>query len=443
MTREEAGTEVKIKVSEEPAWKRVIDVEVPAEQMASAYEDAIKEYKKKAKVPGFRVGKVPRSIIEQRFGAEMEREVLQKSISQSLRQAYQAHNLRPITEPQLSNVEAKKGEGLKYRAVVEVRPVIDATGYKGLVLKKNIRSVTVEHVDQTIERIREQRALHVATEEPAQRDDLVVCDLQETTEDQPESKRRLMKDVTLVLNPERVFKEFADGLMGVKSGQSRNISLAYPDTYENKELAGRNVDYLAKVKEVKVRKLPEMDEEFLKSLSGDVKNLDDLKSRVRADLESQTEQESIQEVNREIVTQLLDKNPFDLPSSLLNDYMSRLKEDLSKNQSEEPSEELEARYKEMGLRQVRWEFLYHAIADKEKVAVTEEEMTAWLTQYAQSRGVEIEDAKKQLAGTSHVSRVMDNILENKVLSFLRDKSTITETPAEGNLIVTPGGIEKP
>ena len=104
---------------------------------------------------------------------------------------------------------------------------------------------------------------------------------------------------------------------------------------------------------------------------------------------------------------------------------------------------MEAQYKEMGLRQVRWEFLYHAIADKEKVTVTEEEMTAWLTQFAQSRGVDVEEAKKQLAGTSQVSRVMDNILENKVLSFLREKSTITELPAEGNKIVTPGGIEKP
>lgn len=443
MSKEEVGSEVKTKVSEEPAWKRVIDVEVPAERMAAVYDDVYKAYKKEAKVPGFRVGKVPRSIIETRFGAEVEREVLKRAISDSLRQAYQIHKLSPITEPQLSNVEAKKGEALKYRAVIEVRPVIDATGYDSLVLKKSTRPVTVDHVDQTIERIREQRAEHVATDEPAKRDDLVVCDLQETTEDRPKSKRRSMKDVTLVLNPERVFKEFADGLLGVKSGQSRKISLAYPDTYENKELAGRNVDYLARVKEVKVRKLPEMDETFLKSLSGDVKTLDDLKSRVRADLESQTEQESIQEVNREIVTQLLEKNSFDLPSSLLNDYMSRLKEDLSKNQSEAPSEELEARYREMGLRQVRWEFLYHAIADKEKVEVTEEEMTAWLTQYADRRGINIEDAKKQLAGSSQVSRVMDNILEDKVLSFLREKSTITEIPAERNLIVTPDGIEKP
>lgn len=443
MTKEEVNSEVKIEVSEEPAWTRVIDVEVPAEQLSLAYEDAYKAYQKKAKVPGFRVGKVPRSIVVQRFGAEVEREVLQQTISDTLRQAYITHKLSPITDPRLSNVEAKKGEPLKYRAVVEVRPVIDATGYDSLSLTKSTKPVTGEHIDQTIERIREQRAELVVTEEPARRDDLVLCDLQEITEGRPESERRSMKDVTLILNPERVFKEFADGLLGIKSGQSRNISLSYPDTYENKELAGRAVDYLAVVKEVKVRKLPEVDEAFLESLSGDVKTLDDLKARVREDLESQTEQESIREVNREIVTQLLDRNPFDLPSSLLNDYMSRLKEDLSKGQAEPLSEEMEAEYKEMGMRQVRWEFLYHAIADKEKVTVTEEEMTAWLTQFAQSRGVDIEDAKKQLAGSSQVSRVMDNLLENKVLSFLREKSTITELPATGSAIVTPGKIDKP
>ena len=138
------STELKIEVREEPAWKRVIDIEVPAERLAQEYDKACSTFQKKAKVPGFRPGKVPKAIIEQRFGAEVQREALEQTIADTLQQAYQTHKLRPITDPAVSNIEAKTGEPLKYRATIEVRPTVAPTGYDGLTIQKQTRPVTSE-----------------------------------------------------------------------------------------------------------------------------------------------------------------------------------------------------------------------------------------------------------------------------------------------------------
>jgi FKBP-type peptidyl-prolyl cis-trans isomerase (trigger factor) len=161
---------------------------------------------------------------------------------------------------------------------------------------------------------------------------------------------------------------------------------------------------------------------------------------VREDLESQVEAEARREVNNEIINQVVSRNSFELPPSLIRDYLERLTEDLKRNQPQITAEEVEARYKDMGTRQVRWEFLYHAIADKESVRVTEEEIGQWVERYAAAQGLDLDQVREQLSGSSQVARIRDNILENKVLALLRDRSTITELPvAGGGLIATPGG----
>ncbi len=132
------------------------------------------------------------------------------------------------------------------------------------------------------------------------------------------------------------------------------------------------------------------------------------------------------------------KNAFDIPVSLLDDYLSRLEEDLKKSQPDITREQVEAQYKELGIRQVRWEFLYHAIADKENITVTDADLEGWLQGFANAQGMDMDEARKQLAGSGQVARIKDNMLETKVLSFLRERSTITELPVSGGVIVKPG-----
>jgi trigger factor len=438
MTDSAPESAAKFDVHEEPAWRRVIDVEIGADEVAAAYTKAYKDYQKHAKVPGFRPGKVPRTIVAQRFGPQVQREVLNALIPAALAEAYRQHHLRPITNPELSDVYLKEGEPFRFRAALEVKPDLDPKDYTGLVLEKKKHPITQDHVDQTIERIRERRAEYALSSEPARRGDVVVCDLEETTPGRADGDRQMMSDVSLDLHPERIMPEFADGLLGVRAGESRSIAVTYPDDHGNKGLAGRKVEFRISVKEVKLRKLPELTTEFFSKLSGDIKSLEDLRALVTADLEAQVEQEAIRALNSEIITQVLAKNPFELPPSLMIDYLARLTEDLKQRQPDITPEQVESQYRELGVRQVRWEFLYHAIADKEGVTVSDEDLNAWLGRFAETQGIDIEEARRQLAGADQVARIRDNILENKVLSFLRERSTITELPLAGNLIATPG-----
>jgi len=429
----------KIEVHEEPAWKRVIDVEVPASAVDEAFTRACKSYQGKAKVPGFRPGKVPREIVERRFEPEIKREVLNTLIPQSLSHAYRTHGLIPITDPELSNLHLEAGEPFRYRAQIEIRPTVEVRDYDSLVVHKKTRPVTREHVDETIERIRDQHAEYTPAERASIRGDVVMCDLQETTADRPEAERQDMADVSLELNPERVFPEIADGLVGVRAGETRSITVRYPDGHGNQALAGRTAEFSISVKQVRQRHVPELDSAFFESLSGDITSLDDLQGKVREDLESQTEAEAQREINNEIITQVLSKNPFDLPESLIRDYLARLAEDLKRKEPGITEEEVDKRYKETGIRQVRWEFLYHAIADKESVKVEDADVEAWLEHFAAVQGMDKEDARKALTGSGQVDRIRENLLENKVLSLIRDRSTIMELPTSGSgLIVAPG-----
>lgn len=442
MSEPEAPDAFKIDVHEEPAWRRIIDVEVAAPQVADAFSRAYTVLGKKAKFPGFRPGKAPKEFVRRRLGGEAEREVLQTLIAESLEQAYRIHQLIPISDPRISGVHLKEGEAMRYRVEVDIRPTVQADHYTGLLLEKKKRPITDTDIEDTIERLRERRAEFHPVDRPAMRTDVAECDLEEITADRPEADRQKLTDMVLELDPERIFPEFADGLLGLKAGESKEISITYPQDYGNSSLAGRRVDYRVRLKVVKERRLPELNADFLTTLAGDIKSVDDLKSRVRADLEAQVEMDAVRNLNSEIISQVLAKNPLELPRSLVDDYLARLTEDLKRSNPEVTPEEVEGRYKEMGIRQVRWEFLYHAIADKEKVEVSDGEVEDWLGRYAQSQGMDPEDAKKRARGTGQLSRIRDNLMENKVLAFLRERATITEMAAPGR-IIAPGGSVKP
>lgn len=430
----------KIEVHEEPAWRRVIDVEVDAPQVEDAFSRAYVTLGKRVKFPGFRPGKAPMEMVRRRLAVDAEREVLQALVSESLQEAYREHKLVPISDPKISSIHLKEGEAMRYRVEVDIRPTVHVEHYNGLKLEKKTRPITEQDIDGTIQRVRERRAEWVTVDRPARRGDAALCDLKEITSDRPEADRQHMMDLPLELDPERVFPEFADGLLGVSAGQSRNVSLTYPADYGNSSLAGRAVEYSVHVKEVKERQLPELTPEFLTSLAGDIKSENDLRTRVRADLEAQVEVDSVRELNSDIITQILEKNPLELPRTLVDDYVQRLTEDLQKSNPGVSPEDVAARYKEMGIRQVRWEFLYHAIADKEKVDVSEAEVDEWLVRYAESQGVKPEEAKKRARSSGQLSRIRDNMLENKILALLRERSTITVPQVSGR-IVAPGAAK--
>jgi trigger factor len=434
-----ASVAVKISVQEEPAWRRVIDVEVRSDEVDAAYTEVFKEYQKKAKVPGFRPGKAPLSLIQQRLGDQVDQDVLEALIPRTLTQAYRDHKLIPITDPKLMNLHLKQGEPFRYRAVIEVRPEVEPKDYVGLRLEKPKYVVTDEDINEAIEGIRERNAQYVSASQRSARGDVVLCDLIETSTDVPEGKRAKLVDVVVLLDPERIMPEIADGLTGASAGEKRVIQVAYPPDYDDKSLAGRHVTYDATVKDVRVKQLPDVTDEFAAKVAKDIDSVAKLRERVRLDLEAQVEIEARRTMKNEIVNQVLGKNPFELPSSIIEDYLARLLESAKKSQPDVTRENVEAEYRGVGERQVQWEFLYHTIAHKEGIDVSDADVDSWLERFAQNYGLTKEQASKEFAGSARVERVKDTILEHKVLEFLLEKAAVTEKPAV-SLIQPPGGI---
>jgi trigger factor len=432
---------MKVTVEELSPSRRALLVELPLDQVAATMETTLREWRRRLQLPGFRRGKVPPEIIQRRFQSDLKEEVLRELIPESYRQALAQTDLRPVGQPRVEDVHFHDGEPLRYRAVVEVKPPVEVRDYRGIPLERKTVQVSDEEVERTLEHLREDAAEYVPMEGwPAMRDDLVILDHEGTVHEKP-FKGGSGKNLTLVLGHGGYLPGFEEQITGMQKGDTKQFRLAFPEEYPRKDLAGRTAQFTVKMKEVKKRRVPDLNDEFARTV-GDMESLVALRDKLRQRLTERKGQEQDAELKRMLLEKLAAAHEMELPESLVESEAASFLQDLVATMRAtggrvrglpESAEELRGKALEMARRRVKETLLLEAVARQEGLTVSEAEIDVEIEAMAAAYRQEPGAIRRALEDPARRAGMTARMLERKALDFLFQQAKI----AEGYNLITP------
>jgi trigger factor len=397
-------------------------------------EAVFREWGQKLQLPGFRRGRVPREVIQRRFEAEVHEEVLRALIPDSYQEALTQAAIEPVSQPAVEDVHFHAGEPLRYRAVVEVKPPVAVQDYRGVALEREKIEVSDQEVDRALEYLREDAAEYVPMEGwPALKDDLVILDHEGSLNGKP-FKGGSGKNLTVALGHEGYLPGFTEQLTGTQKGETKQFALQMPADYPRKELAGRSVDFRVTVKEVKKRRVPELNDDFAKSV-GDVETLAALRDKLRQQLLQRKTREQDAALKRALMDKLVQQTAVEVPEAMVEREAAALLEELAmtfrntggvvEGLPDNP-EALQAHARETATRRVKEALLLEAVAKQEQLTVTDEEIASEVNTLAGLYRKDPAAVRRALDDPARRAGLAGRLLERKALDFLFQHATITD-----------------
>ena len=380
---------MKVAVEAIEGCKRRLAVEAPVDIVQQEWERAYGRVQKQARLPGFRKGHVPRSLVKVHFSDDVRREVAEHLIPDVYRQALTEAKLDPVNEPDLQEVRLEEGAPLSFVAVVEVKPAIDLTDYKGVEVEHAPVAVTADDLSTTLDHMREQQAQFHAVERPAATGDLVVVDYSIAIEGHDPSSQ---SGYEFLVGARNVLPEIDDAVVGLKAGEERQVTLRFADDHRREDLRGRGGNATVKVVEVKEKALPALDDDFAKSL-GEFETLEALRTELQKQLETRREHDEQRALQEKVVDAVIARHEFTVPDALVMRQVAHRIEharESVRRQGIDPErmpwdyEKLIAELRPGAEKAVRRALLLEAIADKEAIAPTDADVEAEVEKLAQA-----------------------------------------------------------
>ncbi|MGB9182004.1 MAG: trigger factor [Pyrinomonadaceae bacterium] len=420
--------------------RKEIKIEIEAETVRSAYDQISDRYAKLANVPGFRRGHTPRSVVRARFKDEIRGEVLRELVPQAVTDVIEQNELAVLGEPDihLDNDEAlnKFGEQpLSVHVHLEVLPQVELGEYKGLEATRMVRPVTDEDVERVIEGLREASAsLEAVEDRGAESGDTVTVNFQGDfvgTEEEPIN----VEEVDVELGGEGVQQDFTDNLMGVKADDEKKFTVSYPEDFTSKGLAGKEVAYTAKVTAVRRKELPEMDDEWAKSLGDEFDSLASLREKVREDLQNRSQHESENRLRNVVMRKLIETHQFEVPQTLVDHqtkhHMESIVRDMMGRGVDPRSQELNwegvrAQLQSQAEQDVRGSMLLERIAEQENIDVSDEEIEAEINALAQASRQTIDQVRDALTKQGGERSIADRLRNRKAIDLLVENARVTD-----------------
>lgn len=417
------ASELKIAVESPRSWARRLTITIPADRVRQEREDVARKLGQSLRLPGFRKGKVPASIVEKRFGPAIEQETLERLVNEAYREALEQEQLQPITQGEIENVDYRPGEDLTFDVEFEVRPEIELSTLGGFTIKAERPEVTDAEVESVLQRIREQQAVWhpVEGEAPVNGDmaTVEITPLGATGEEQEEGQPRSYE---IVLGEGQAFPAVEEAIRSLKPGEEQDFTLELPSTGEGEEGVTREERARIRLIEVKRPELPELDDELAKSV-GDFEDLASLRTTIRQDLEQEADAEAERSVRQQLIQKILEANPFEVPDSLINRYLDRIirpREGVDAEQLAE-TRQLARPAAEQALRRT---MLIERVAELEGLYATSAEVDDRVEQMAERLGRPVGEVWAQLQRSGQLTAIEEEITENKVFDYLKSQSTI-------------------
>jgi len=434
-----------MKVSVEPINQITsrIHVELPEEAVSRQLKKAYNRLNRSAKVRGFRPGKVPLTILKRHYGDQVNQEVGLELVNDTLMAALEQTEMEVVSQSDLDRKPLQEGEPFHYSFVVELKPQVHAQDYKNIPAKRPLVDVSDEEVAAELE-LRRQTNFHlksVGEPRPIKQGDHAVLDFKTFADGKPVPDGEA-QGFHLEVGSNRFNPEFENKLLGVSKGEEREIQVAFPADYGNKNLAGKNVTFQVAVKDIKEKVLPELNDEFAKGL-GEFQSLEDLRSAVRQELESSKTKRIDDEIWVQISDELIKRNPFEVPKSMVEQELQRMldtiryrlsSQNLSLEQAGMDEDTFRERNRELAEKRVRTSVLLEKISHQESLEISDEELDQSLHSTAERMNQPYDKVKDFYLRSNMMDSYKHQLLEDKVINYLRDQADITEVdeiPASG------------
>jgi trigger factor len=420
---------VKVAVEELEACKRRLAVEAPVDVVQKEWERAYGRVQKQARLPGFRRGHVPRSLVKLHFADDVRREVAEHLIPDVYRQALTEAGIDPVNEPDLQEVKLEENAPLSFVAVVEVKPAIALAGYTGLDVQHAPPAVSDDDVQQTLEQMREQQAEFRSVDRAAAEGDLVVVDYTLAPE---AHEPTTATGYHFIVGSDSVMPEIDAAAVGMRAGDKKDVALRFPDDHRMESLRGRGGTATLKVSEVKEKVLPPLDDEFAKAL-GQFETLEGLRAEVRTQLEARREVEQRRELEDKVVAAALARHEFTVPDAMVMRQIAHQVEharERLRRQGVDPDgvqwdyQKLIGELRPGAEQAVRRALLLEAIADKEAIAVGDAELDAEVEKIAKASQRPAPAVRRMMEKSGDLESLRHGLRERKTLDFLIERASV-------------------
>lgn len=418
--------------------KKKINFEIPADRVGAEIDKAFEEIRKRANIKGFRKGKAPRTYIEKHFSAMMEQDVLKNLVQDTYFKALHDEKLYPVAHPVIESDDLKKGEPFKYSATVEIYPEVKIEEYAGLEVVKEQYVEDAEIVSRRLEEMRENMAQlkPVEEERPAANGDFLTIDFKGFIGGVP-FENGSAEDFQLELGTGRFIPGFEEQIVGQKVGEEKNIAVTFPEDYNAKDLAGKEATFAVTVKEIRVKELPLLDDDFAKEI-GDFETIAQVRAKIAEMHEKQEKQRIEADLRDRTIKAFIAKNPLEIPEALVEKQLHIMLDSTKKRLALEKlslemmgldDEGYKTRFRDTAEIQVKGALLLDALAAQEGIKVESNELDEKIREIAEQRNQPLENLKQFYEQNENARETLrDQLKENKVFAFLLERAQITEVP---------------
>lgn len=428
---------MKVELAHITETKKRIEVVIPAEDVAEKFAAVLKDINRRVKIKGFRPGKVPKAILFSLYRDAIEREVIEQLVKESYPGAVRETGIMPVSEPSFEIDALEEGREFRYRAVVDVIPDYDVTGYMGLELSDIRREIKEEEVLSRLEdlRIRYAKVRNVEGERTVREGDIVVIDT-EGYMDGKEMKDGKISGRWIDVGMKEHVPGFEEALVGMRIGETKEITIRYPEYWHQEELRGKEAVFRVTVKEIKERLLPEIDDEFARDV-GDFENLEELKEKIKRDLEKEEDIRIRNILEDEIINMLSEKNPVQIPERLIEEETERLISEfkermrLQRVELHDISEEQKEEFRKQAKKGILKHLYFKKIAEKEGIQVLDNEVEEKLKEIASSLNQPVERIKALYGQGGRMQGLKERLLYNKVFDFIYKNAKLKQKDENG------------
>lgn len=419
--------------------QKTLTIEIPSDVVDAEINRVAKGYGKQARIPGFRPGKAPATLIKQRFKDQILHDVMHGLIPRAVDDALQERGIEPIETPNIRDVDLKEGQPLKFTAAVETVPAFDPGDLSSITLRRTPVTITEDAVGRMLQRLRERAAKFEPVEDrPVADGDTVVLDIDRVD---PGGETDRHENVTIELGAPANPPDFDANLIGLQRGDDKTFVIHFPESYPVQEMANTDVTYTVKVKEIRHKVLPEVDDEFAKDL-GEFESLAALEDRVRTDLQAEAEEAAARQMRTDLLKQLSQRVTFDLPPSLVEREIERRLEEFARQliqQNVDPRQagidwaQFREAQRDPARAAVASALVLDEVARRENVTVSGEDVDKEIEQFALRAGRTPAALRAQLEKEGGIGRLSAGLRREKAVDLALSRATITTEPPTSNI----------
>jgi len=424
------------------ATQREIKIEIEPAEVREVYNKVSQKFAKQAQIDGFRKGYAPVDVVRMRYKDQIQSEVLQELFSPKVGEAIQEYNLQPLAEPHLDledaeNLKVNGSQAISLRVHVEVMPEIPAPEYKNLEAVRRVRPLSDEELDRIIDERRQESATLVPVEDRKSIEgDTVIVDLEGAFVGEEDTEPIKADDLEIKLGDDKIEKSFTENLVGVEEDEEKEFTVSYAPDFTSPMLAGKTINYKAKVKSVGAIELPDLDDEWATSLDEGFESLQDLRSKLRGDLEASAKDESDNRLRSELIQKLIETHDFEVPGALIDIQARNLLNNFAQDMAHRGMDlnKLEKDFIQMvytqmqgqAERDVRGAMLLEKVAELENVEISHEEVNEEIEKMARHYRTTPEEIRTSLSQQGGDANISNSLRTRKAVEALVTNAKITD-----------------